>query len=515
MKRMMRSAALLAAFLLVASSAVARQLPAQDAVSQAERLRDSGDLGGAATLLRSHLAQWPDDGDAARLLAQTLYWMKDIPAARRAYEDALARHPDDTTLTLQYAGMLAETGQRDRARKLVLPLTQFPASRAGAETLLGTLAYWEGDLAGAQRLFTQALRDNPDQQDARRQLQEILATCASWVRVSSGIRHDDQPLDRAAFGFEARWFATPLVPVTVHVEPAGYWQTGVIGAGAQEAALADVTVAGYSPSLRLETEMAGGLVYRSYGAQAADWQGHALAGIRLTPSVALRARVERAPYFYTTASLATPVMMEAAAGSLHLDSPRGWLGEAGYQRQRYPDANIVTSAYAWLLAPLVHRGGNEFQLGYAVASDTADQSRFVLINAAQPYQPGDPRFSTAGVYAPYYTPNNLLAHSAIGALAVRASKTTTLRLSGAYAVRATEDAPALLVSNRQVQRTFVRRTLTPWNGRGSLEFGVSRALAVAITADFGRTSFYSWATAGVQVTRRFLPAAASEGGTRR
>jgi len=511
MKRMTSGALVLAALVSIASSAAAQQPLTRDAISEAQRLRASGDLATAASLLRSHLAQWPDDGDAARLLAQTLYWMKDIPAARSAYEAALARHPEDTTLILQYAGMLAETGQRARARELVLPLTQLPAARARADTVLGTLAYWEGNLAAAERLFTEALRANPDQQDAKRQLLEILTATASWVRVSSGIRHDDQPLDRVGFGFDARWFATPLVPVTVHFEPAGYWPSGT---ATRKLWIADVTVADYIPSWHVETELAGGIIHRSYGVDAADWQGHALAGIRLTPSVALRARIERAPYLYTTSSLTTPVMTQAATGSLHLNSSRGWLGEAGYQVQRYPDANIVTSAYAWLLVPLVHRGGNEFQLGYAVSSDTADESRFVLVNPAQPYLPGDPRFSTAGQYAPYYTPNNLVAHSAIGALALRTSRTTTLRLNGSYAVRATEDAPVLVVSRGQVQRTFFPHGVTPWNARTSFEVALG-SLTVAAIGDFGRTSFYSWATAGVQVTHRFVPAGGAQSGTRR
>jgi hypothetical protein len=51
-----------------------------------------------------------DRGEPARLLAQTLYWLKDIVGARAVYETALRRHPEDSTLRLQYGRMLAETG---------------------------------------------------------------------------------------------------------------------------------------------------------------------------------------------------------------------------------------------------------------------------------------------------------------------------------------------------------------------------------------------------------------------
>ena len=256
-----RLAAFVVACLLFGTLALAQQAPTRDDVTEAQRQRDAGNLGKAAAILRAHLAQWPDDGEAARLLARTLYWMKDIPAARSAYQTALARHPDDTTLILQYATMLAETGERERARQMVLPLERLPATRAEARALLGSIAYWSGDLTLAKELLTRALEENPGQRDARRTLDEILVATSPWVRLSSGFRHDDQPLDRAAVGIDARWFATPLVPVTVHVEPSGYWSNG---GGTQKVAIADVTLAGYSPSTRLEGEVSAGTVYRWY-----------------------------------------------------------------------------------------------------------------------------------------------------------------------------------------------------------------------------------------------------------
>jgi hypothetical protein len=52
----------------------APQADAQDRITQAQRLRDAGNFAAAADLLRAQMAQNPEDGEAARLLAQTLYW---------------------------------------------------------------------------------------------------------------------------------------------------------------------------------------------------------------------------------------------------------------------------------------------------------------------------------------------------------------------------------------------------------------------------------------------------------
>src|SRR5688572_23989461 len=97
----------------------AAQTPPPNAVVEAQRLRDAGNFAGAAQLLRAQLVQRPDDGDAARLLAQTLYWLKDLEGARAVYETTIGRHPSDVTARLQYARMLAETGKRVPARELL------------------------------------------------------------------------------------------------------------------------------------------------------------------------------------------------------------------------------------------------------------------------------------------------------------------------------------------------------------------------------------------------------------
>jgi hypothetical protein len=265
-----------------------------------------------------------------------------------------------------------------------------------------------------------------------------------------------------------------------------------------------VAVADYFPAARLETEVAGGVIQRSQGVDAWDWQGRAVVGVRLMPDLTLRGRVERAPYLYTTSSLNTPVMTHTATVLVHWSHARGWLGEAAYQQQRYPDANTLTSTYAWLLAPVVYRDrGPELQLGYAFATGNADQNRFVLANATQPYLPGDPRFSTVGQYVPYYTPSHLVTHSAIAAVALHPSSTITLRLSGAAPLRATDDAPVFVVSGTQVQRTTNPRSFAPWYARSSLEVALRDGLTVSATGELGRNAFYSWATADVHMTYRF------------
>jgi cytochrome c-type biogenesis protein CcmH/NrfG len=139
--RARRTALDLVLILLIAAVATSDAAAQAPAVRDAERFRTEGDLNAAVNVLRDHLTRQPNDGEAARLLAQTLYWQHDIAGAERAYEEALRRHPEDSTLRLQYGRMLVETRAWNRARVLLTPLIQQPATHIDATMLLGTMAY--------------------------------------------------------------------------------------------------------------------------------------------------------------------------------------------------------------------------------------------------------------------------------------------------------------------------------------------------------------------------------------
>jgi hypothetical protein len=471
----------------------------QNTLSEAQSLRDAGSFGAAAELLRLELAKRPDDGDAARLLGQTLYWMKDISGARAVYENALDRHPEDSTLQLQYARMLVETADVARARELLIPLLKIPTARAEAEEILGTLAYWKGDLTGARRHFLSALDANPKQEKAQQQLREILITTAPWLRISSNLWRDDQPFHRAGFGVEAGWFVTPLTEVTARARSMQYRLHGT----SRTVGLGEVAMAHYTPSIRVDTELAAGGVRRSQAGRPWDWTGRAGLGVQLPVHLSLRGRIERATYLSTASSLETPVMARVLTGLLHLGEVRGWLGEASYQHQHYADGNAIRTASGWLLAPLLYRQALVIQAGYAAGTSNANESRFVLSHPNQSYAPDDPRFDTAGNYAPYYTPSHLRTQSAIVALKVAPTRDAAFHIRGSYAVRAPDEAPFFYGSAGQAIRDTYSRKFSPWDVHTSLQLALGEHLTLEPTAGIGRSAFYSWATAGFQVTHRF------------
>lgn len=472
---------MLAALMLVlhVAPATAQSSP----VEAARTLRDAGEFQRASRVLEAHLTDHPDDATAARLLGETLYWMQDITGARAVYETALARHPDDAVLRLEYGRMLAETGALGSARTLLMPLADRNEVAARARALLGTLAYWQGDFTTAAKLFSAALEADPAHADARRQLQEIQIATVPWITVSPTWSHDDQPLTRVTPAVSAGWFLTPLTPVTARFDAATY----NTGPGRSTAWSGEASLRHFAPGPRLDLEGAVGAVRHPAATGGAAWMARGSIGHRLPRGVMLRARIERAPYFRTSASIDTPVTLTDVVGELAWDDPRGWVGQVAFGQRWYSDENRVRTAYGWVLAPVVRSNRGMLQAGYAVGADHARESRF----------------TSEGRYVPYFTPAHLVVHSVVIALTVPATSRATLRANGNAAVHGREDAPYFYQAASGPLRAFFPRDRRPWQVGGSLDLAAGTSTSVGVSVEVGRTAFYRWTTGGVHVTHRF------------
>jgi len=485
--------------------AMRAQLPsAQDQRAEAVRLRNTGDLAGAAALLRSDLETYPNDGDALRLLAETLNWLKDFAGARAVSERGLRLHPADTELRLQYARMLIETGFGARAREV---LAAVPAASTGgrADAILGTLAYWEGDLEGADRLISSAMASGDTESAIRRIRADIAIITAPWVGLTPAYQHDDQPVNRTGIAAEAGWFPIASTSIALHAQGLRF----ELGDTAfRTVSLADVTLSHYAASARTELEVAAGALTRSFG-PSSDFTGRIGIAFRLPAHIKLGARAFRSPYFATEASLSQAVMTNTGIAYAHLDDPRGWLGETAFQLQHYQDSNNLTSAYVWLLAPVVHSPALSVRAGYSGSLQNSSESRFSLAHPQQTYQPGDSRFDLSGSYQPYYTPIDLQSHSVIGAINAHFSPSVTFNANGSYAFHATETAPVLVVITTTspalstVQRLSHTRSFNPWSAHASLDLESSDGLGLVANGEVFQTGFYSASAASLALVYRF------------
>lgn len=482
-----------------------------DTLVEARRLRDAGEFAAAASILRPYIASHPDDPGSARFAALMAYWAKDPRAADSIYAQALARHPNDAELRLEFGRLLVDSRDGARARAVLSPLviasdsaSQTVAARA--HTLLGTLAYWTGDYVEARDRFLNALRLESSIAEARRQLREIETAAATWVRAGVSGWDDDQPLQRATVSVEGGWFANPLTPVTLRARSARF----DADPSAETVSTAEADLSTYLPGMRLELGARGGVVQRSFG-EGTDWTGRATLGIRARDNGLLQLGVEREPYLNTTGSLATPIMTTSVVGTARWQ-PSGWMIEGVARRERYPDDNDITTGYVWALAPIVRRGRGSMHAGYSFAAQSATTGRFIPPrDASLSFPPGQAPATVPGRYDPYYTPRNLRVHLALASVRLAPNDRWTLTSDLSYAIHARDDAPVLVVvpdpPDLDIVRAYFDREFTPWNVRGGIDVGVTDAARLALTVEHGQRAYYRFTTVGLSGTYRFVAAA--------
>lgn len=253
------------------------------------------------------------------------------------------------------------------------------------------------------------------------------------------------------------------------------------------------------PGARLGLEGAGGVLLGAPGERGADWVGHAALRRDLGQGVALRVRGARERYTSTLASLDTLLLSHSLEVVLDRSGAPGWAWEAGLRRTGFGDANPVTTAYAWFLAPLSRSATHALRAGYALGWQDAEHSTWQASGVAPT---GSFPQQVPGRYAPYYSPHDVATHSLVlhGALAVGSA---WLLADGSAGLRATEIAP-LLVRDAPTAApllTFHERSFTPYRANLSLAAPTGGATWVTVAVGYERTTYYRRGTLRLAVAR--------------
>jgi hypothetical protein len=248
------------------------------------------------------------------------------------------------------------------------------------------------------------------------------------------------------------------------------------------------------PAARLGINLSGGALF---GGPAPAGSGSsatlvydAAAGINTGQGTTLRLRAARDRYTATAASIDTLLMARTVELALDRSGAPGWAGELLARRLEFGDGNPVTTAYVWLLAPLSRSATHSLRAGYALGWQDSEQSNWGPATAGSA---GPPQQQVPGRYAPYYTPHDVLTHSAIlnAALAVGSA---WLLLDGAAGIRATEIAPVLIRTAPQPQEAptlvFYERSYTPYRGGLALVLPAGGHTSITAAVAYSRTAYY-------------------------
>lgn len=150
-------------------------LTAEVLASGARELEEAGNLAAAADLYRAALAEAGPRGDLCFDLAETLYRLGDLPAARERYFMAIELDEDHAEARANLGCLLAEMGQRDLATAALEGAIACHAEYADAHFHLARLLDEEGRDEDAEehwRAFLKLAPDSPWHEEARARMGE-------------------------------------------------------------------------------------------------------------------------------------------------------------------------------------------------------------------------------------------------------------------------------------------------------------------------------------------------------
>lgn len=340
------------------------------------------------------------------------------------------------------ARALRDSGRYRESIELLQNYLQRAPADYNAELVLAEAYYWSGDFGSAARHFRSVLRRDPNNAAAKRQLDEIRATMRPVYELSVNFAHDNQPTNRSFATAGFRYFLTPFVSARLRL-------TG------EHATAGNAALDRIDPEISLTAAIAKGF--------------------------SINAAFERPRYTATISSLTTPVNATTARLALQLDR-KNWLGEAAVQHVGYSDDNTALTAYAWLLAPVLRSDNALLQVGYAFGWNDAAESRF----------------STTGLYDPYFTPEQETVHSIAASMSTWTKRGVRFQVNGSYGIKADRDAPS--IQGRVIR--FARQSFQPYQAHAGVTFPLSRRATLTIDAEHTKTAFYNYNRTGVSTSVR-------------
>ncbi|CAN5380815.1 hypothetical protein BH23BAC2_BH23BAC2_05720 [soil metagenome] len=438
------------------------------------------------------------------LQGQVAYWMGDTRKALKLYNKAYLLNPILTDLQLDYGRILFNSGELKESREI---LSQYQISDpTHPETLimLAYLDFWNGETGKAKTQAEEVLLNNPGNEMAIKLLNDIRVTTAVFVNLAASFATDDQPLDVNSYTITAGKYHSR-------------WLSPVIKAGYRNFTLPETNTQSsfveVGNRLRFgtsgpEINLMGGVFQAEYGEQSTNYIGSLGISQKLAKHLSLELKVARTPYQYTLSSLENPLMQTVTSLGLSLDDRNSILGKLAYERQLFPDENIIHTTYAYFLKSLFSSEIFRFDLGYSFNYVHSEKNAFRPVEGVT-VRPGTINDQVSGIYDPYFSPQNQMVNSALVSVKLKPAESWEIKLRSNYGFYAKTEVP-VIQDNRNIggplntSTQFYETTYTPYEVFGEVRANLSKGLSIGGQYQYSKLFFYEFHVAGVSLNYSFL-----------
>ncbi|HBE39817.1 MAG TPA: hypothetical protein DDW27_01160 [Bacteroidales bacterium] len=462
-----------------------------DSLKKARMLFDSGKYQHAGKLLKVINKKHPEDLNTQWLYAQSAYWSKKFNLSIMLYEDAIVKHPDDHYLLLDYGIKMVDIGEFEKASPVINRYMAY--DNPGADVLIADskMAYWQYNYKKAMAGIDKVLSDHPENENAMSLHEELLIAKSPWIKISSDITRDDQPLfflgPSVEAGFSKRAFLNP----SVTFKAPRYFSEGIQYQTYDIQAINKINIIKHNTTVLL-----GAGVFK-LPSNEESFTGKLKLTKTLFRQFSIELLAEHKPYLYTKANMTNPIQRLHYDLSLNWTGKRGWMGRIGHDiNYFYSDDNKVYSSSFWVVSSPLKILRTESRVGYAYSYSNSEDDRFSPVKTIdQIIASWHFNLQITGYYNPYFTPKDQSINFIIYQFRYNPSPEFETGLKLTYGFLATTQNPYFFLTNHgsnglTVQKDFYEDEYHPYDGTIFIKWRLSRRMSIQSEYILSNTHFY-------------------------
>jgi hypothetical protein len=399
--------------------------------------------------------------------------------------------------------MLIEIGEYREAQVVLEKVLRVNPEDREALFLEATAWYWQGYVRkGLTAIKKINFSDSPFPEAAAMK-SELLITNALKTSLDANYIWDDQPLERPMLAVQAEKWHSPFFHPRI---AAGYNPFSNDSTTFQTYIFSLDNLFGFN-SIGLKVHPSAS-VFHSKHPTLFLWD--IFVGKRMLRHFELQFGWERSVYPHTITAIEKVLTFDRLSLGLEFHKQDSWLGEAAYWSDDFEDGNQIKTAYTWLLSPPLKFSRFGIRVGYGFNMSDAKENRFESVEMLEQilidYIPDE---QIDGIYDPYFTPEDQFTHSGLVSIRFSGNNNLVLELGGSYGFYGRTDQPYIYLDEENsligLKRGFYETDYHPVELQFSASRPVSQSVSLSLNYAFLKTLFYRRHSAGLQITRKFLP----------
>jgi len=401
----------------------AGKAPPVDTFKKANQLISKKKFRKAHNLLNAYHKNHPKDMNAVWQQAQTKFWLGNFKRSDTLYKTAVKLKPDNDYLRLNYISSLADMGKMAQATTMLSGMEFSGRDYPYMDMLHAKLYYYQGDYKQAAAYMRKALQSDNKTEEIYNLDDEIAYARSPRVSLSTAYLSDNQPITAIISTLKAEDYFNRFLDLYLVCDEYHFMQNTV-----SDAPWVRIGDKLFFPQAGLRINVGGG-VFQFPVKNETGFSGNLSLNEKLSQHFDIDLGVDHVPYFDSKTSIDSNITATRFSAMLnwHL---RNWAAQAAFINSTYPDNNNVYSAYGWVLAPIAQFRHGVLQIGYSSSYSNSNQNTYTAVNSLSEilatYTTGS---SIAGIYNPYFTPNNQYINSVLAALSLNFSKKMSLNIN--------------------------------------------------------------------------------------